>query len=361
MTSRERIFNTLNREPVDRVPVDIWHTPEVLESLKQFAGERDPLRLYQKLGIDKIVWSLPRYMGGEPSDPDSPEGRDTWGVPTRKVRSGLATYHEFGKGPLSDFEEPGELDDYPLWPDPDKFDYAAEKQATERAHAFNFPTLGPWLSHFEIYCHMRGMENALMDTIAEPEFLDAALDRIERIQTAILERCFAGFGDHLDLVFLADDMGTQESQLISLEAYQRHIKPRLKRWCDLSHAHSKKVLFHSDGAARNFVPHLIEAGIDILNPIQHVCPGMEREELNRDFGDQVIFHGGIENQNVLPRGTVDEVRNETLTCLKTLGANGGYIPCSCHNIQAGTPVDNIIAMVETVKNYEPSNESGNDL
>jgi len=352
MTPRERIFNTLNRQAVDRVPIDIWHTPEVLESLKSYTGKNDELELYNKLGIDKIVWLLPQYQ--KPiSDPNEDKSHDTWGVPTRKVRSGQATYHEFGKGPLADYEEPEELDDYPLWPDPDKFDYAAVKEAAERARQFGFPTLGPWISHFEIYCHMRGMENALMDTIAEPEFLDAALDRIENIQTAILERYLKEFGDQLDFVFIADDMGTQESQLISTPAYERHLKPRLKRWCDLSHAHGKKVLFHSDGAARNFVPHLIEAGIDILNPIQHLCPGMERAELKRDFGNQVIFHGGIENQHALPFGSVDDVRKETQTCLETLGAGGGYIPCSCHNIQAGTPVENIIAMIETAQGYQP--------
>ncbi|MBT3480546.1 MAG: hypothetical protein HN457_03835, partial [Opitutales bacterium] len=305
MTPRERIFNTLNRQAVDRIPIDIWHTPEVLESLKSYTGKNDELELYNKLGIDKIVWLLPQYQKAI-SDPNEDEGHDTWGVPTRKVRSGQATYHEFGKGPLADYEEPEELDDYPLWPDPDKFDYAAVKEAAEPARQFGFPTLGPWISHFEIYCHMRGMENALMDTIAEPEFLDAALDRIENIQTAILERYLREFGDQLDFVFIADDMGTQESQLISIPAYERHLKPRLKRWCDLSHAHGKKVLFHSDGAARNFVPHLIEAGIDILNPIQHLCPGMERAELKRDFGNQVIFHGGIENQHALPFGSVDD-------------------------------------------------------
>ncbi len=354
MTPHERIFNTINREPVDRVPIDIWHTAEVLDSLKQYAGEDDTLELYRKLGIDKIVWLLPDYQDKRPGATED-EGHDTWGVPTRRIHSGQATYHEFGKGPLSDYEEIEELDEYAYWPDPDKFDYAAVKKSAERARQFNFPTLGPWMSHFEIYCHMRGMENALMDVIAEPEFLDAALDRIENIQTAILERYIKEFGDQLDIVFLADDMGTQESQLMSIPAYERHLKPRLKRWCDLSHAHGKKVLFHTDGAARNFVPHLIEAGIDILNPIQHVCPGMECDALNEDFGGQVVFHGGIENQKVLPFGTVDDVRKETLACLETLGANGGYIPCSCHNIQAGNPVENIIAMIDTVKEYEPAN------
>jgi uroporphyrinogen decarboxylase len=135
---------------------------------------------------------------------------------------------------------------------------------------------------------------------------------------------------------------------MSLSAWQEHLQPRLRRWCDLIHSHGKKVLFHTDGAARDFVPHLIESGVDILNPIQHICPGMDRAELNRDFGDRVIFHGGVENQHVLPYGSVADVRAETVKCLETLGQGGGYIPSSCHNIQAGTPVENILAMIETV-------------
>ena len=128
-------------------------------------------------------------------------------------------------------------------------------------------TIGPWISHFETYCHMRGMENALMDVIAEPEFLNAALDRIDAIQ--------------------------------------------------------------------------------------HICPGMEREALNRDFGDSFIFHGGVENQHVLPHGSADEVRREVTTCLETLGAGGGFIPSSCHNIQAGTPVENVLAMIDAVHQWTP--------
>jgi uroporphyrinogen decarboxylase len=200
---------------------------------------------------------------------------------------------------------------------------------------------------------MRGMENALMDTIAEPEFLNAALDRIDAIQTAMLDRFLRELGDLIDMVFISDDMGTQESQLISVAAWQEHLQPRLSKWCRLIHSHGKKVLFHTDGAARDFVPHLIESGVDVLNPIQHVCPGMERDALKRDFGDKVIFHGGVENQHVLPHGTTDGVRREVITCLETLGAGGGYIPSSCHNIQAGTPPENVITMIETVQNWTP--------
>lgn len=351
MNTQERLYATLNRQPVDRPPVDVWLTPEVLASLQDYAGERDEYALYHKLGVDKIAWIFPGY-GTEQFDPNDSEGRDPWGVPTVKVKSGQATYQEYGEGPLADFEDVEELDTYALWPDPDKFNYAAAKQLAEQARSFHFGTIGPWISHFEIYCHMRGMENALVDVVADPEFLEASLDRIEAIQTRMLETFLGELGDLIDLVFISDDMGTQESQLISLEAWKRHFRPRLTRWCRLIHSYGKRVLFHTDGAARDFVPHLIACGIDVLNPIQHKCPGMERESLYQDFGNRVVFHGGVENQHVLPHGSVDEVKAETRTCLETLGKNGGYIACSCHNIQAGTPVENVIAMIETVQNWK---------
>jgi uroporphyrinogen decarboxylase len=196
---------------------------------------------------------------------------------------------------------------------------------------------------------MRGLENALMDVVAEPDFMAAALDRIEAIQTAMLERMLTTLGDSLDLVFVSDDMGTQESLLISLPAWDRHFRERLRRWCDLIHRHGKKVFFHTDGAASLLVPRLIECGIDVFNPIQHVCPGMDRAALKRDFGERVIFHGGVDNQRVLPFGSPADVARETRECLDTLGPGGGYICCSCHNAQAGTPVANILAMIATVQ------------
>jgi uroporphyrinogen decarboxylase len=348
MTSHERILAVLRRQPTDRTPVDVWLTPEVLDSLRKHVGESDEYTLYQKLGVDKIAWIFPGY-GTEKFDPNDSAGRDPWGVPTRKVQSGLATYQEYGEGPLAHYTDPAQLADYAGWPDPDHFNFAAARELAQRARTCGFATIGPWISHFEIYCHLRGMENALIDVAAEPEFLEAALDRIDSIQTRMLEQFLAELGDRIDLVFVSDDMGSQESQLISIAAYERHFKPRLRRWVELIHRHGKKVLFHTDGAARAFVPHLIECGIDVLNPIQHVCPGMERAALKRDFGPQLVFHGGVENQQVLPFGTVDDVRREVITCLQTLGAGGGYIPSSCHNIQAGTPPENVIAMIETVQ------------
>jgi uroporphyrinogen decarboxylase len=352
MTPKERIQALLNRQPVDRLPVDLWCTPEVLDTLRAHVSLQDELAVYNALGLDKIVWIFPGY-GGRYFDPNDSGEITMWGVPTRMVKAGLATYQEYIHPPIAAYETPAQLAAYPLWPNPDLFDYAGAKALADEARSWDFATIGPWISHFEIYCQMRGLENAMIDTLAYPEFLDAALDHIDAIQTVMLERMLSELGDRLDLVFISDDMGMQENLLISLESWETHFKPRLKRWCDLIHSYGKKVLYHTDGASFPIIPGLIECGVDVLNPIQHVCQGMDMARLKQLFGKDLIFHGGVENQQVLPRGTAQDVVNETRNCLETLGSDGaGYICCSCHNAQAGTPVENILSMIETVKNYK---------
>jgi uroporphyrinogen decarboxylase len=351
MTPRERIYATLNRLPADRLPVDLWCTPEVLDTLRTYTAQEDEFAVYRALGIDKIVWIFPGYAGRY-FDPNDSGEITMWGVPTRMVKAGLATYQEYIRPPLAACDHPSQLAAYPSWPDPDLFDYAGAKALADRARSWDFATIGPWISHFEIYCQMRGLENALMDTLAEPDFLDAALDRIDAIQTVMLERLLSELGDRLDIIFISDDMGMQENMLISLQSWETHFKPRLKKWCDLIHRYGKKVLYHTDGSVFPLIPGLIDCGIDILNPVQHVCPGMDMARLKQLFGNDLIFHGGVENQSVLPRGTAQDVVAETKSCLETLGGDGkGYICCSCHNAQAGTPVENILAMIETVKAY----------
>jgi uroporphyrinogen decarboxylase len=212
-----------------------------------------------------------------------------------------------------------------------------------------FATLGPWVSLFEIYCGMRGLEDAMTDVLVNPEFVAAALARIENVQTRLLERLLPRVAGRLDMVFISDDMGSQDSLLFSVDTWDDLIRPGLQRWCDLVHSHGVKVFYHSDGAVDPLIPRLIDTGIDVLNPIQHVCPGMDLAHLKRTYGDRVIFHGGVDNQQALPFGTPQDVREETQRCFRTLGHRGGYICCSCHNIQAGTPVPNILAMLEAAQ------------
>ena len=107
-----------------------------------------------------------------------------------------------------------------------------------------------------------------------------------------------------------------------------------------------------DLAIRPFLPDLVEMGIDILNPIQSLCPGMEMEGLKRDFGRSLCFHGGIDNQQIMPFGTPDEVRAEVRRAIDTLAGDGtGYIVAPCHNLQVASPVENIIAMYDEAWRY----------
>jgi len=353
MNSKERVLAILNREPVDRLPVDIWHTPEIGQLLHAHYGTANDLDLYRKMGLDKIVWISPVYNAPSMDGPagsfhDGAALRTMWGTPLKEQRAGEAIYHEFGEPPLRDYETADALDAYPHWPDPDHFDYEA-MAATVKEASKDFVTMGPWVSFFEVYCQMRGLETALMDLALNPDLVSATLDRIEDCQTQMMRRFFDRVAGQLDMVFISDDMGSQNGLLMSEGMWEQFFQGRMTRWCELIHSHGLRVFYHSDGACEPLIGRLLDCGIDVLNPIQHVCPDMDRSELKRKFGARVVFHGGIENQQVLPFGTADDVRQETRECMRTLGAGGrGYIVCSCHNIQPGTPLENIQAMVETV-------------
>ncbi|HAO78832.1 MAG TPA: hypothetical protein DCQ92_07635 [Verrucomicrobia subdivision 3 bacterium] len=357
MTPRERILAILNRQPVDRLPVDLWHTPEIGALLRQHCGVADDLAMYQSLGLDKIVWVFMDYQtaAGERAGGQSGAGaedggsRTMWGVPLKEIQAGDAHYAEFGSAPLAGYDTPESLADYPWWPSLDRFDYAGAVAKAQQAAKY-FAVIGPWVSFFEIYCQLRGLEQSMIDLMEAPELVDAILDRVESIQTEMMRRFFARAGQSLDLVFISDDIAGQTSLLMSPALWKRHLQPRLQRWCELIHAHGLRVFYHTDGAARPLLGPILDCGVDVLNPIQHACPGMELEALKREFGHRVIFHGGVDNQFALPRGTPEDVRREVRRCLETLGAGReGFICCSCHNVQAGTPLANILAMIETVQ------------
>jgi len=123
--------------------------------------------------------------------------------------------------------------------------------------------------------------------------------------------------------------------------------PGMKRMIDLTRQHGSYAFTHSDGSFREVIPDLIDMGVQVLNPIQWRCKGMDRDGLKRDFGDKLVFHGGVDNQHTLPFGTPEDVRQEVLDNYRILGAGGGYILAPCHNIQSVTPPENIAAMYET--------------
>jgi len=123
--------------------------------------------------------------------------------------------------------------------------------------------------------------------------------------------------------YVAEDLGGQTGLMYSPAQIREFLLPRMKRMMDLTRQHGSHVFHHSDGAIRSILPDLIETGIEVLNPVQWRCPGMEREGLKRDFGDRLIFHGGVDNQYTIPFGTAEEVRQEVVDNYRILERAAG--------------------------------------
>jgi len=357
MNSRERILAVLGRKPVDRIAIDLWHTPEVERMLQEHFSVDNNLDLYKVMGLDKIVWAFVDYKtaSGEIEGTQAGAGaegtRTMWGVPLKTVRAGYESYHEFVEPPMASFDHPDKIAIYPFWPDPTRFDYDSAVRRAKQASR-DFAVIGPWVSLFEVYCQLRGLEQAMMDVALNPTLVEAILDRVEQIQTEMMKKFLDQASCYLDMVFVSDDVGCQRGLLFSPNVWRQHLMPRMARWCDFIHSYGLTVFCHTDGAVEPLIQPLIDCGIDVLNPIQHICTGMDPADLKRRYGDQVIFHGGVDNQNVLPFGDPDDVRREVQYLMNTLGGNReGFICCSCHNIQANTPLENILTMVQAVKQY----------
>ena len=147
--------------------------------------------------------------------------------------------------------------------------------------------------------------------------------------------------------YVAEDMGGQQNLLFSPEQINEFLFPRMKRMIDLAHQAGAFVFCHSDGAIKDIIPDLLDLGVDALDPIQWRARDMEREALEQEFGARLIFHGGVDNQQTLAFGTEQDVREEVIYNLRVLGRDGGYILAPCHNIQAVSPPENVVAMYET--------------
>jgi uroporphyrinogen decarboxylase len=186
----------------------------------------------------------------------------------------------------------------------------------------------------------------------DPEFTHVFLDKLSHYFLTHHRKMFEACEGLIDVAQVTDDLGSQTGPIIGLDLYREFYKPHHQRMIALCHEFGIKVFHHDDGSCRAFLPDLVELGIDILNPVQWNCPGMDTVELKREFGGKICFHGGVENQAILPFGTPDDVRAEVRHCIDTLASDKtGYILASCHNIQPNTPIENIIAMYDEAWKY----------
>jgi uroporphyrinogen decarboxylase len=340
MTPKERWLAVLNREKPDRVPMDYWGTQEANQKLKQHLGCDRMTEVFERLHIDRVAHMAPRYVG-----PALPPGEDTYGCKYELVNYGTGSYLECVSSPLAQYGSAEEIERDYTWPSPDWFDYSGISSRLKGRE--QYPIRGGGSEPFLIYKNLRGMEQAYMDLVLNPEIAHYCLDKLFDFCYEDTTRIYEQIPGQVTLTFVNEDFGSQESLLVSPALIREFFLPRMKRMIDLAHQAGAYVFHHSDGAVRDIIPDMIEAGIDILNPIQWRCKGMEREGLKRDFGSDVVFHGGMDNQRTMAYGSVEDVRQEVMDNFRTLGEDGGYILAPCHNIQAVSTPENIVAMYET--------------
>jgi uroporphyrinogen decarboxylase len=205
----------------------------------------------------------------------------------------------------------------------------------------------------ELGFFLRRMDHFLMDLLADPESVSKLLDKLMDMHLSKLEKKLSAVGDLVDVIRFGDDLGMTKGPFMDLETFRKLFLPRYKVVCDYVRQNSNmKIFFHSCGSIRPFIPDLIEAGFDIINPVQTNAQGMDPVELKEEFGREITFWGGgVDTSQVLPSGTPEEVRADVLKRCDILSRNGGFIFAPIHNILPEVPPENILAMVQAVKEF----------
>ncbi|MCX7872513.1 MAG: hypothetical protein N2487_04435 [Verrucomicrobiae bacterium] len=380
-TSALRVQAAINHREADRVPFDLGGT--ILTGIHHIAYRN----LRKQLGLPEVKIKIEDPMqqlacvdedvkarlcvdiwGINPSAPPGAtlpqrfeDGyskiTDEWGIEWWMPIDG-GFYHDMRRHPLANVDTVEGLLRY-KFPDPEhpaRFDGMAEKAdelMNKRRVAYVLGRNAAGI--FEVALWLRGFENFFCDMIERPSFAEVLLDTICDIKMRYWEKALKTVGENVMIVSEADDLATQNRCLISKSMYRRFLKPRHARLFNHIKKSAKvpvKIFYHSCGAVKDLIPDLIEAGIDILNPVQVSAVGMDTRELKRLFGKDIVFYGGgVDTQWILPRGTPQQVKDEVKRRIEDLAPGGGFIFATVHNIQADVPPQNIVAMWEAVREF----------
>ena len=371
LTSRERIRLALEHKETDRVPIDMGGSDcttitriayENLIKHLDFLDETKILaRRFQSVVVSQALQEklhcdvrIIPYRGTK-RDKTRPSTdttyTDEWGLDY--ISDGL--YFNIINSPLKN----ATIDDLAKYDWPDPLDPDRTRGVDEEAKYWHensdFALLGPGLScHlFELCWYLRGLETFFMDLVANKEFAHALLRKVLDIRKAMYGRYLELAGKYLDVIYIADDIAMQSGPMMSLNMFREMIKPYYKEYFSfLKERTEAKLFYHCCGGVEPLIDDLIETGVDILNPVQTTAVGMDPAHLKEKYGDRIVFWGGIDTQKLLPRGTVEEVTEETGKILDIMRPGGGYVLAAVHNIQADTPPENIMAMLNTA--YEHS-------
>jgi uroporphyrinogen decarboxylase len=372
LSHRERVIRALSHQEPDRVPIDLGSTRNSsinlvgYQKLKAHFGieaEDKILHKFQQVAVvdERILKALDidlRGIGARQPDskPDKPVGedgyQDEFGVTRRKPPGSL--YYDLVKSPLAGPITIQEILNFP-WPDPGEPGYTRGlrqelldlRDDTDYAIVLQLPSPFVHITQF-----LRGFEDWFLDLAADQKLAGALFDATVEYTAALTEEILKAGGDLADVVATADDMGFQNGPIVSPELYRKLFKPRHHKYFDTVKKYTSAfVHFHCCGSIYHLLDDLIELGVDVINPVQVSAKNMDSSLLAAEFGDRLSFWGAVDTQEVMPKGTTQEVRAEAKKRIEDLAPGGGYILGAVHNIQPEVPVENIIAMFEAAKEY----------
>ncbi len=379
MTPRERVLAALNHREPDRVPIDLGGNQT---GIHKFAYQTliDFLGLDEEIQIMDAVQQLAR-----PSEAVLQRLR----VDTRYVHAGAAVdfegdivtaerdgrkwydlVDEFGVRWSMPDEDPlymdithhpladatiGDVIDYPFpkGDDPGRFERLREQALKIRNETPYAVVSGISGVVYEICWYMRGLERWFMDMIEQPEFCEALLDQTLQFWLDWFDVFLKEVGDVVDVIMIGDDLAGQGGPLFQPDFYRKVVKPRQRRLVQFIRPRTTaKIWYHTCGACRTYIPDLLDNGIDILNPVQISAANMAPAELDAEFGDRLVFWGGaIDAQHILPNADPATVREHVRRNIEAFKPGGGYVFNNVHNIQAGVPAENILAMYDAAHEF----------
>jgi uroporphyrinogen decarboxylase len=340
MTSRERVLAALCHQQPDRVPRDFWAEPPTWNRLLVHTGLADKDQLLDRLGVDV------RHLLA----PSAPERGVTdgvlqnfWGERFVQQPTPWGPMRHDVKGALAGARSLSELEAFE-WPTPDCIDRSGLAEQCRRfdQHAVLYGFADVW----QRPALVRGWEEFFVDLIERPAWVHYLCRKFTDFYLEDYTRAAEMTRGRIDLYLLISDLGSQRGPLISRSMFREFVAPYLKEMIDCIHRLGGKVLFHSCGLIAPLIPELIELGVDVLDPIQPVGSAMQPEALKAAFGDRLCFHGGIDMQELLPRGTPSQVRSEVRRFCEVLGAGGGYILGPAHLFQPDVPPENVLAVYQ---------------
>lgn len=351
LTSRQRVFGALKREPIDRIPVDFWATQAVYSEIRQKLG-LDKDAFLDTYDVDLRYIDGPEYVG-----PPLEEGTDIWGVRRTSVANERGErYEEVAEAPLAGAESPADVERYGHWPRAEWFNYSTiESQCDEiaskdRVVVFMGDRLNR-VAQLKPAMYLRGAAEIFIDLAINQELAKTIFRRIRTFYLEYLARILEAAKEKIDIVLTGDDFGAQNGLILSRDMWHSYLQEGFEEYIDLIHSHNTICMHHSCGGVAELVPDFIDSGLDVLQSLQPEADGMDFAELYSRYGNRLAFQGGISIQKTMPFGTSDDIRDEVSRIADLVRDGGGYIFCTSHNIQSDTPLESVLALVEAYREF----------